>query len=160
MADNSVSTELDTKSEECQRFFRDGLTTSFHKILNDEAVNGWKYEIHVSCKTAYYSWTSANTYLLPPRSWESRLSFSSFAAEFAASNHCKTAFPYQNHSISHLSHVEQFGVSPFLKLIRNFTLLFTPHATWKQYGGRNCLTSTLRVYWLVLGLRLHVVLHL
>ncbi|CAH3106557.1 unnamed protein product [Porites lobata] len=38
--------ELDTKSEECQRFFRDGLTTSFHKILNDEAVNGWKYEIH------------------------------------------------------------------------------------------------------------------
>ena len=49
MADNSVSTELDTKSEECQRFFRDGLTTSFHKILNDEAVNGWKYEIHVSC---------------------------------------------------------------------------------------------------------------
>lgn len=146
MADNSVSTELDTKSEECQRFFRDGLTTSFHKILNDEAVNGWKYEIHVSCKTAYYSWTSANTYLLPLRSWESRLSFSSFAAEFAASNHCKTAFPYQNHSISHLSHVEQFGVSPFLKLSRNFTLLFTPHATWKQYGGRNCLTSTLRVY--------------
>lgn len=39
---------LDTKSEDCQRFFRDGLTTSFHKILNDEAVNGWKYEIHVS----------------------------------------------------------------------------------------------------------------
>ncbi|XP_078379070.1 ubiquitin carboxyl-terminal hydrolase 9X-like isoform X2 [Oculina patagonica] len=38
--------ELDTKSEECQRFFRDGLTTSFHKILNDEAVNGWKYDIH------------------------------------------------------------------------------------------------------------------
>ncbi|EDO35056.1 predicted protein [Nematostella vectensis] len=37
---------LDTKSEDCQRFFRDGLTTSFHKILNDEAVNGWKYEIH------------------------------------------------------------------------------------------------------------------
>lgn len=48
MVGNSVSTELDTKSEECQRFFRDGLTTSFHKILNDEAVNGWKYEIHVS----------------------------------------------------------------------------------------------------------------
>lgn len=41
-------TGLDTKSEECQRFFRDGLTTSFHKILNDEAVNGWKYDIHVS----------------------------------------------------------------------------------------------------------------
>ncbi|XP_068731970.1 ubiquitin carboxyl-terminal hydrolase 9X-like isoform X1 [Montipora capricornis] len=38
--------DLDTKSEECQRFFRDGLTTSFHKILNDEAVNGWKYDIH------------------------------------------------------------------------------------------------------------------
>ncbi|NXU70492.1 USP9X hydrolase, partial [Oreotrochilus melanogaster] len=37
---------LDVKSEACQRFFRDGLTTSFTKILTDEAVSGWKFEIH------------------------------------------------------------------------------------------------------------------
>ncbi|CAH1782281.1 unnamed protein product [Owenia fusiformis] len=36
----------DTKSEPCQRFFREGLTISFTKILTDEAVSGWKYEIH------------------------------------------------------------------------------------------------------------------
>lgn len=39
---------LDVKSEACQRFFRDGLTISFTKILTDEAVSGWKFEIHVS----------------------------------------------------------------------------------------------------------------
>ena len=38
----------DLRSESCQRFFREGLTTSFTKILTDEAVSGWKYEIHVS----------------------------------------------------------------------------------------------------------------
>lgn len=49
----SISTVgYDTRSEECQRFFREGLTMSFHKILNDEAVNGWKYEIHV-CKISH-----------------------------------------------------------------------------------------------------------
>ncbi|GIY19651.1 probable ubiquitin carboxyl-terminal hydrolase FAF-X [Caerostris extrusa] len=37
---------LDTRSEVCQRFFRDGLTISFTKILTDEAVSGWKFEIH------------------------------------------------------------------------------------------------------------------
>ncbi|XP_052519968.1 probable ubiquitin carboxyl-terminal hydrolase FAF-X [Budorcas taxicolor] len=37
---------LDVKSEACQRFFRDGLTISFTKILMDEAVSGWKFEIH------------------------------------------------------------------------------------------------------------------
>ncbi|KAG8178428.1 hypothetical protein JTE90_019137 [Oedothorax gibbosus] len=37
---------LDTRSEACQRFFRDGLTISFTKILTDEAVSGWKFEIH------------------------------------------------------------------------------------------------------------------
>ncbi|XP_070538663.1 ubiquitin carboxyl-terminal hydrolase 9X-like isoform X2 [Ptychodera flava] len=37
---------LDIRSEACQRFFRDGLTTSFTKILTDEAVSGWKFEIH------------------------------------------------------------------------------------------------------------------
>lgn len=36
----------DTESEHCQRFFREGLTISFTKILTDEAVNGWKYNIH------------------------------------------------------------------------------------------------------------------
>lgn len=28
------------------RFYRDGLTVSFMKILTDEAVNAWKYNIH------------------------------------------------------------------------------------------------------------------
>ncbi|XP_075395925.1 ubiquitin carboxyl-terminal hydrolase 9X-like isoform X2 [Tenrec ecaudatus] len=37
---------LDIKSEACQRFFRDGLTVSFTKILMDEAVSDWKFEIH------------------------------------------------------------------------------------------------------------------
>ncbi|RWS11107.1 putative ubiquitin carboxyl-terminal hydrolase FAF-X-like protein [Dinothrombium tinctorium] len=37
---------LDTRSEACQRFFREGLTISFTKILTDEAVSGWKFEIH------------------------------------------------------------------------------------------------------------------
>ncbi|KAH1013809.1 hypothetical protein HUJ04_002748 [Dendroctonus ponderosae] len=38
---------LDMKSEACQRFFRDGLTISFTKILTDEAVSSWKTNIHV-----------------------------------------------------------------------------------------------------------------
>ncbi|OWF40886.1 probable ubiquitin carboxyl-terminal hydrolase FAF-X isoform X2 [Mizuhopecten yessoensis] len=38
--------KLDTRSEHCQRFFREGLNTSFTKIMTDEAVSGWKYEIH------------------------------------------------------------------------------------------------------------------
>ncbi|XP_044767977.1 probable ubiquitin carboxyl-terminal hydrolase FAF-Y [Neomonachus schauinslandi] len=37
---------LDVKSEACQSFFQDGLTVSFTKILMDEAVSGWKFEIH------------------------------------------------------------------------------------------------------------------
>lgn len=41
-------TGIDTRSEACQRFFREGLTISFTKILTDEAVNSWKFEIHVS----------------------------------------------------------------------------------------------------------------
>lgn len=36
----------DVQSEPCQRFFREGLTISFTKILTDEAVSGWKFEIH------------------------------------------------------------------------------------------------------------------
>lgn len=39
---------LDAKSEPCQRFFNGGLSVSFMKILTDEAVSGWKMEIHVS----------------------------------------------------------------------------------------------------------------
>lgn len=45
---NFFSEGLDVKCEACQRFFRDGLTISFTKILTDEAVSGWKFEIHVS----------------------------------------------------------------------------------------------------------------
>uniref|UniRef100_A0A146LHV0 ubiquitinyl hydrolase 1 n=3 Tax=Lygus hesperus TaxID=30085 RepID=A0A146LHV0_LYGHE len=37
---------LDVSLEPCQRFFREGLTISFTKILTDEAVNSWKYNIH------------------------------------------------------------------------------------------------------------------
>lgn len=37
---------IDNRSEACQRFYRDGLTISFTKILTDEAVSGWKFEIH------------------------------------------------------------------------------------------------------------------
>ena len=43
-----ISEGLDVRCEACQRFFRDGLTISFTKILTDEAVSGWKFEIHVS----------------------------------------------------------------------------------------------------------------
>ncbi|XP_074025512.1 ubiquitin carboxyl-terminal hydrolase 9X isoform X2 [Leptinotarsa decemlineata] len=37
---------LDTRSEACQRFFREGLTVSFTKILTDDAVSSWKPNIH------------------------------------------------------------------------------------------------------------------
>lgn len=37
---------LDVQSEPCQRFFREGLTISFTKILTDDAVSSWKPEIH------------------------------------------------------------------------------------------------------------------
>ena len=46
---------LDTKSEPCQRFFREGLTMSFQKILNDDAVHSWKYEIQVQSVKGIYS---------------------------------------------------------------------------------------------------------
>jgi hypothetical protein len=39
--------KLDTKSEHCQRFFRDGLTVSFVRVMTDDAVNTWKYDIYV-----------------------------------------------------------------------------------------------------------------
>lgn len=39
---------VDHLYEPCQRFYREGLTISFTKILTDEAVSGWKIEIHVS----------------------------------------------------------------------------------------------------------------
>lgn len=38
---------VDMKSEACQRFFREGLTISFTKILTDDAVSSWKTNIHV-----------------------------------------------------------------------------------------------------------------
>ena len=39
---------LDGKSEPCQRFFRDGLTLSFVRVLDDDAVNVWNPDIQVS----------------------------------------------------------------------------------------------------------------
>ncbi|GAB0088843.1 Probable ubiquitin carboxyl-terminal hydrolase FAF [Sergentomyia squamirostris] len=41
-----TSAGVDHDCEPCMRFYRDGLTTSFMKILKDEAVNSWKYNIH------------------------------------------------------------------------------------------------------------------
>ena len=40
--------ELDTKNDACQRFFRDSMVNSFTKVLCDEAVQTWKYEIFVN----------------------------------------------------------------------------------------------------------------
>lgn len=40
-----LSTGQDVRSEACQRFFREGLTISFTKILTDDAVNSWKHNI-------------------------------------------------------------------------------------------------------------------
>ena len=40
---------LDTRSEACQRFFQEGLTKSFTKILTTDGrdgVSSWKFEIH------------------------------------------------------------------------------------------------------------------
>ncbi|CAG0917225.1 unnamed protein product [Notodromas monacha] len=37
---------VDHKCEPCQKFIREGLTLSFQRILTDEAVSGWKYDIH------------------------------------------------------------------------------------------------------------------
>ena len=38
----------DIECEPCQRFFREGLTTSFMRILTDDAVSTWKPDIQVS----------------------------------------------------------------------------------------------------------------
>ena len=39
----------DTEVEACQRFFREGLTLSFNRILTDDAVSTWKPDIQVPC---------------------------------------------------------------------------------------------------------------
>ena len=39
--------KVDTKSEPCQRFFRDALSVSFMRVLGDEAVGTWKLDIYV-----------------------------------------------------------------------------------------------------------------
>lgn len=36
----------DGKSEACQRFFRESMAMCINKIMTDEAVGGWKYNIH------------------------------------------------------------------------------------------------------------------
>lgn len=54
-----ASKGLDEQCESCQKFYRDGLTQSFTKIMTDDAVSGWKYEIHVSSVFSlnlYISW--------------------------------------------------------------------------------------------------------
>lgn len=42
----AIAAGIDEECEPCGRFYRDGLTVSFMKILTDEAVNSWKYNIH------------------------------------------------------------------------------------------------------------------
>lgn len=37
---------VDHECEPCMQFYREGLSVSFMKILTDEAVNSWKYNIH------------------------------------------------------------------------------------------------------------------
>lgn len=37
---------IDAECEPCVKFYSEGLTTSFIKILTDEAVSSWKYNIH------------------------------------------------------------------------------------------------------------------
>lgn len=37
---------LDIKSEACQHFIREGMAISYNKILLDDAVSTWKFEIH------------------------------------------------------------------------------------------------------------------
>ena len=39
---------VDDKSEPCQRFFREGLITSFSKVMLDDAVINWKEDRQVS----------------------------------------------------------------------------------------------------------------
>ena len=42
-----VCVDRDTEVEACQRFFRDGLTLSFNRILTHKAVATWKADIQV-----------------------------------------------------------------------------------------------------------------
>ena len=42
---SSIGTDI--HSEPCQRFFKDGLATSFLRILTDDAVTTWKPDIQV-----------------------------------------------------------------------------------------------------------------
>ena len=37
----------DMEVDACQRFFKDGLTLSFNRILTDDAVTTWKPDIQV-----------------------------------------------------------------------------------------------------------------
>ena len=42
-----VCVDRDTEVEACQRFFREGLSLSFNRILTDDAVSTWKPDIQV-----------------------------------------------------------------------------------------------------------------
>ena len=46
----ALLTGQDVNCEPCQRFFREGLTTSFIRILTDDAVSTWKPDIQVTWK--------------------------------------------------------------------------------------------------------------
>ena len=90
---------LDTKSEHCQRFFRDGLMLSFIKVFTDEAVTTWKYDIYVTlfkqikchlfCNIVHLTILSRNTFTIThwKRSSCARSSYSTIGS------HCSTFWP-------------------------------------------------------------------
>ena len=53
---------VDTQSEPCQRFFRDGLTISFTKIMTDEAVSSWRLKTN-TWLTLFYVFIPGSTYI-------------------------------------------------------------------------------------------------
>lgn len=42
---------MDENHELCQQFYKDGLTTSFTKLMTDQAVTGWRSDIYKCINT-------------------------------------------------------------------------------------------------------------
>ncbi len=47
IASRLTKSGIDKSCEPCQRFYREGLLISFTKIMTDEAVSSWRYDIQV-----------------------------------------------------------------------------------------------------------------
>lgn len=70
-AKNFITTKIvgvDDKSEPCQRFFREGLTTSFTKVMLDDAVINWKEDIQVNIVVFVMNGCQQNKHLAVPSS--------------------------------------------------------------------------------------------